>query len=102
MRKKFNDISATEYNNCIQCINGDAENIPFNNNTFDLIICAQSFHWFATNSALNEIHRVLRKNNGINGSLGLIWNTRMDDSNELNKSLEALIDTYYEKDPSAP
>ena len=51
---------------------GTAENIPVNDGAVDAVVCAQSFHWFATNSALKEIHRVLRPG----GALGLIWNVR--------------------------
>jgi SAM-dependent methyltransferase len=51
---------------------GTAENIPVNDRVIDAVVCAQSFHWFATNAALQEIHRVLRPG----GFLGLIWNVR--------------------------
>jgi SAM-dependent methyltransferase len=51
---------------------GTAENIPVNNGAVDAVVCAQSFHWFATTAALAEIRRVLKPH----GSLGLIWNVR--------------------------
>ena len=51
---------------------GTAENIPVNNGAVDSVVCAQSFHWFATKAALKEIHRVLRPG----GALGLVWNVR--------------------------
>jgi ubiquinone/menaquinone biosynthesis C-methylase UbiE len=38
----------------------------------DAITVAQGFHWFATDEALAEMHRVL----GPGGKLGLIWNHR--------------------------
>jgi len=35
----------------------------------DVVIAAQSFHWFTNRAALEEIHRVLTSN----GSLGMVW-----------------------------
>jgi SAM-dependent methyltransferase len=51
---------------------GSAQNIPLDDDTMDAVLCAQSFHWFATSEALQEIHRVLKPG----GSLGLVWNVR--------------------------
>nr|OQO24333.1 hypothetical protein B0A51_05560 [Rachicladosporium sp. CCFEE 5018] len=49
---------------------GDAESLPFEDESVDAIIAAQAFHWFATHSILKSLHRVLRPH----GALGLIWN----------------------------
>lgn len=49
---------------------GTAESIPVNDGAVDAVVCAQSFHWFATKTALAEIRRVLKPG----GHLGLIWN----------------------------
>lgn len=38
----------------------------------DALVCAQAFHWFATEVALGEIHRVLKPG----GRPGLVWNVR--------------------------
>jgi SAM-dependent methyltransferase len=51
---------------------GTAESIPLPDNAADAVVCAQSFHWFATREALAEIHRVLKPG----GKLGLVWNVR--------------------------
>jgi SAM-dependent methyltransferase len=68
---------------------GDAENIPLADDTCDAVVCAQSFHWFATRAALTEIHRVLRPG----GILGLIWNVR-DESVDWVAKLTAVIAPY--------
>jgi SAM-dependent methyltransferase len=52
--------------------NGTADAIPFPDASVDAVVCAQSFHWFATPQALNEIRRVLKTG----GALGLVWNVR--------------------------
>ena len=49
-----------------------AESITLADASVDAVVCAQAFHWFATEAALTEIHRVLKPG----GSLGLVWNTR--------------------------
>lgn len=51
-------------------IDGTAEHIPFDDHTVDMIICGQSFHWFANHRALAEFNRVLKSN----GILVLLWN----------------------------
>jgi SAM-dependent methyltransferase len=73
----------------IEAKQGSAERIPFADTSVDAIICAQSFHWFANQSALNEIRRVLK----LGGILGLIWNVR-DESVEWVAALRAIFDTH--------
>ena len=53
---------------------GSAQQIPLDDTSVDAVICAQSFHWFSTQEALSEIHRVLKPG----GALGLVWNLRDD------------------------
>ncbi|XP_020622618.1 uncharacterized methyltransferase C25B8.09-like [Orbicella faveolata] len=50
----------------IQC---SAEKIPLPDASVDVVIAAQSFHWFANRAAVEEIHRVLAPS----GSFGMIW-----------------------------
>ena len=46
--------------------NGTASNMAFiESNSVNAIICAQSFHWFANNSTLNEFNRILHPKNSI-------------------------------------
>jgi SAM-dependent methyltransferase len=56
----------------IEARSGSAEAIALGDASLDAVVCAQSFHWFATPQALHEIHRVLKPG----GALGLVWNVR--------------------------
>jgi ubiquinone/menaquinone biosynthesis C-methylase UbiE len=46
-----------------------AEALPFSDATFDLISCAQAFHWFEPRAAFSECARVLRPG----GALAIFW-----------------------------
>jgi SAM-dependent methyltransferase len=56
----------------VEALAGTAEAIPLSDASADAVVCAQSFHWFATPRAMAEIHRVLKAG----GRLGLVWNRR--------------------------
>lgn len=56
----------------VTAVEGTAQSIPLPDSSVDAVVCAQSFHWFATTEALAEIRRVLKPG----GALGLIWNVR--------------------------
>jgi SAM-dependent methyltransferase len=56
----------------VRTLRASAQNLPLDAATVDAVVCAQSFHWFATAAALAEIRRVLKPG----GALGLIWNVR--------------------------
>ncbi len=56
----------------VRALAGSAEAIPLDAASVDVLVCAQAFHWFATEEALAEIHRVLKPG----GRLGLVWNVR--------------------------
>ncbi|MBU3093672.1 class I SAM-dependent methyltransferase [Clostridium sp. CF011] len=44
-----------------ELIQGDSENLPYKDNSFDVVICTESFHHYPNPlKALDEIHRVLK------------------------------------------
>ncbi|MGN0063901.1 MAG: class I SAM-dependent methyltransferase [Nocardioides sp.] len=49
----------------------DAEDVPANDNSVDVVVVAQAFHWFDHERALAEIARILRPD----GTLALVWNS---------------------------
>jgi SAM-dependent methyltransferase len=49
-----------------------AEEIPAGDASYDVVVCAQAFHWFDLDKALPEIARVLKPR----GRLSLVWNQR--------------------------
>lgn len=56
----------------VEALAASAESIPLESASADVLVCAQAFHWFATEAALAEMHRVLAPG----GRLGLVWNVR--------------------------
>ncbi len=57
--------------------------------SLDALVCAQSFHWFATHAALDEFARVLKPG----ARLGLVWNER-DESVAWVAALTRIIAPY--------
>lgn len=76
----------------VRLLSGTAEAIPLPDASADALVCAQAFHWFATEAALAEIHRVLKPD----GRLGLVWNVR-DESVDWVAAITDII-TPYEGD----
>jgi len=56
----------------VPVLDGFAEDLPLASGSMNAVICAQSFHLFASEKAMAEIHRVLKPG----GHLGLFWNVR--------------------------
>ncbi|KAK3941829.1 S-adenosyl-L-methionine-dependent methyltransferase [Diplogelasinospora grovesii] len=54
----------------VTTLDGHAARMPVEDGWGDACVAAQSFHWFATEDALREIHRVLKPN----AVFGMIWN----------------------------
>ncbi len=59
----------------VRALEGRADSIPLEDESVDCVVCAQAFHWFASDATLAEIRRVLRPG----GRLSLIWNVRDED-----------------------
>ncbi|ROM33206.1 SAM-dependent methyltransferase [Pseudomonas poae] len=76
----------------VRLMEGTAESIPLGAASADVVVCAQAFHWFSTQAALAQIHRVLKPG----GRLGLVWNVR-DESVDWVAAITAII-TPYEGD----
>ena len=56
----------------VKALRASAQSLPLADASVDVVVCAQSFHWFANATALAEMRRVLKPD----GLLGLIWNVR--------------------------
>lgn len=76
----------------VRLVDGTAESMPVQTAGADAVVCAQAFHWFSTEAALAEIHRVLKPG----GRLGLVWNVR-DESVDWVAAITEII-TPYEGD----
>ncbi|AYF48542.1 class I SAM-dependent methyltransferase [Pseudomonas fluorescens] len=76
----------------VRLVDGTADSMPLAAASADAVVCAQAFHWFSTQAALREIHRVLKPE----GRLGLVWNVR-DESVAWVAAITAII-TPYEGD----
>ncbi|AZF47420.1 class I SAM-dependent methyltransferase [Pseudomonas sp. R2-7-07] len=76
----------------VRLVNGTAESMPLASASADAVVCAQAFHWFSSEAALAQIHRVLKPE----GRLGLVWNVR-DESVDWIAAITAII-TPYEGD----
>jgi SAM-dependent methyltransferase len=70
----------------VEIFDGTAEAMPVQDGSADAVVAAQAFHWFATQQALVEIHRVLRPG----GGLALIWNRR-DRSGPVQASIDEIV-----------
>jgi len=54
----------------VETLEGTAESIPLPDASVDAVTVGQAFHWFRTEKALREMHRVLRPG----GGFALLWN----------------------------
>ncbi len=68
---------------------GSAEGLPLEDDSVDAVVAASAFHWFETERALEEIHRVLVPG----GALATVGNGR-DLADPLQRELQAIIGRY--------
>jgi ubiquinone/menaquinone biosynthesis C-methylase UbiE len=68
-------------------INSGAECTELPNASVDLIVCAQSFHWFSNDNTRVEFSRILK----LGGKAALIWNNRSTDTDKFAKEYDALL-----------
>lgn len=73
---------------------GTAEDLPVAQESFDVVVVAQSFHWFDYERALDEIHRVLCPG----GHLVTVWNVKAGDAS-WHLSYMEIVDRYADDTP---
>lgn len=78
----------------VTALAASAQSMPLADESVDVVVCAQAFHWFASPEALREIGRVLRPG----GKLGLVWNVR-DETVDWVAAITRIIAPYQGETP---
>jgi ubiquinone/menaquinone biosynthesis C-methylase UbiE len=73
----------------VELLAGSAEALPLPGGSVDAVVAASAFHWFDTERALVEIHRVLKAG----GALGTLGNGR-DLSDPLQQEIQGIVEPY--------
>lgn len=68
-------------------VNTGAECTELPNESIDLIVCAQSFHWFSNDNTRVEFSHILKPG----GKAALIWNNRVTDIDQFSIEYDALL-----------
>ncbi len=74
-RRAMNDLPP-ELCSAVDFREATAEATGLEDGSVHAVLCAQSFHWFDLDAALNEFHRILAPG----GRLALMWNVRVPQS----------------------
>jgi SAM-dependent methyltransferase len=74
---------------------GSAEQIPLPDSSVDAVFAAEAFHWFANETALAEIARVLRQD----GTLALLWTRSNGDTTPPVPDVDAFLEELRESIP---
>jgi hypothetical protein len=72
---------------CFNPVNTGAECTELPNESIDLIVCAQSFHWFSNDNTRVEFSHILKPR----GKAALIWNNRVTDIDQFSIEYDALL-----------
>ena len=73
----------------VEVLDGAAEAIPLPDASADAVSVAEAFHWFHSDEALGEIHRVLRPA----CALALVWN-RLDSTDPVSAAFQEVLERY--------
>ena len=73
----------------VTLIKAPAESTTLEDNSVDALVCLQAFHWFDSQKAVAEFHRILRNENGV---AVVAWNDR-----DLSVPWVAEVEDVYEK-----
>ncbi len=71
-------------------LDATAENTTLENNSIDLIIAGQAFHWFDKEKSKNEFKRILKQD----GTVVLMWNDRRTDSTPFLREYEDFLNQF--------
>ncbi len=71
-------------------VTGRAEATTLPPASVDLVVAAQSFHWFDVDAAKQEFGRILRPG----GHVAVLWNERRTDTTPFLRGYEALLEKY--------
>lgn len=69
-------------------VTGTAEHTSLAENSIDLVVCAQAFHWFNPEETRKEFKRILKDDNKY---VALIWNNRLTDIDPFANAYEELL-----------
>jgi SAM-dependent methyltransferase len=81
MRQKACELIGSVSPGTLRLVDGTAEDTKLNDSSVQAIVCAQAFHWFKHELALQEFHRILKPE----GWAVLIWNER-DESDHFTRA----------------
>ncbi len=77
-----------------QVLEGNAEQTGLPDQSVDMVVCGQSFHWFNTEAAKAEFKRILKDNRPV----VLMWNMRDDAASNFMKAYNDFLELYAHAD----